>query len=298
MCDGIVIINKPKGLTSHDVVYKIKKLLKKKIGHTGTLDPIATGVLPVCIGEATKISQFIISQDKKYLAEIKFGIRTDSFDVTGNILEEKKFIYDKQKILACINNFVGEYLQEVPIFSAVKFMGKKLYEFARAGIDIELKKRLAKIYEIKFIKFVLPDKIWIEVKCAKGVYIRALCNDIGNVYGCGACLSNLIRIEAGKFLIGESISLNRFEFLFENNLLDKKIIKIDRALDFKKVVVSDVAKNFLYNGNKIDVKFVLGNKKFFDGEKLLVYDENKKLIGIYASQENFLRPIRMFFGVN
>lgn len=298
MYDGIVIINKPRGLTSHDVVYKIKKLVKKKVGHTGTLDPIATGVLPICIGEATKISQFIISQDKKYLAEIKFGIRTDSFDVTGNILEEKKFIYDEKKILSCINNFVGEYLQEVPIFSAVKFMGKKLYEFARAGINIELKKRLAKIYEIKFIKFVAPDKIWIEVKCAKGVYIRSLCNDIGNFYGCGACLNNLIRVEAGKFLIGESINLNRFEFLFENNLLDKKIIKIDQALDFKKVIVSDVAKKFLYNGNKIDVKFVLGNDKFFDGEKLLVYDENKKLMGIYMSQENFLQPIRMFFGVN
>lgn len=298
MYDGIVIINKPKGLTSHDVVYKIKKLLKKKVGHTGTLDPIATGVLPICIGEATKISQFIISQDKKYLAEIKFGIRTDSFDITGNVLEEKKFIYDEKKILACINNFVGAYLQEVPIFSAVKFMGKKLYEFARVGIDIELKKRLAKIYEIKFIKFVSPDKIWIEVKCAKGVYIRSLCNDIGNVYGCGACLNNLIRIEAGKFLIGESISLNRFELLFENNLLDKKIIKIDRALDFKKVIVSDVAKKFLYNGNKIDMKFVLGDEKFFDGEKLLVYDESKKLIGIYISKENFLQPIRMFAGVN
>ena len=272
MYDGIVIINKPKGLTSHDVVYKIKKLAKKKVGHTGTLDPIATGVLPICIGEATKISQFIISQDKKYLAEIKFGIRTDSFDITGNVLEEKKFIYDEKKILACINNFVGAYLQEVPIFSAVKFM--------------------------EFIKFVAPDKIWIEVKCAKGVYIRSLCNDIGNVYGCGACLNNLIRIEAGKFLIGESISLNRFELLFENNLLDKKIIKIDRALDFKKVIVSDVAKKFLYNGNKIDVKFVLGDEKFFDGEKLLVYDESKKLIGIYISKENFLRPIRMFTGVN
>ena len=298
MCDGIVIINKPKGLTSHDVVYKIKKLLKKKVGHTGTLDPIAIGVLPICTGEATKISQFIISKDKKYLAEIKIGIRTDIFEVKGNILEEKKFIDDEKKILACINNFVGEYLQEVPIFSAVKFMGKKLYEFARAGINIELKKQLAKIYEIKFIKFVAPDKIWIEVKCAKGVYIRALCNDIGNFYGCGACLNNLIRIETGKFLIGESISLNRFELLFENNLLDKKIIKIDVALDFKKVIVSDVAKKILYNGNKIDVKFVLGDEKFFDGEKLLVYDENKKLIGIYMSQENFLQPIRMFVGVN
>ena len=294
MFDGILIINKPKGLTSHDVVYKIKKLIKEKVGHTGTLDPMATGVLPICIGQATKIAQFMSCQNKKYLAEIKFGLETDSFDITGKILSEKKFVYNEKKMLSCIKSFIGEYLQEVPIFSAVKYKGKRLYEFARAGIDVELKKRMAKIYDIKLIKIVLPDKIWLEVKCAKGVYIRSFCSDIGKSYGCGACLNSLIRLASGDFLIKNSISLAECEDLFKNNLLLSRIIKIDQALDFKKVIITGEAKKILHNGNKIDVKFIMGKGNFCFGEKLLVYDDVKKLIGIYEFRENYLFPVRIF----
>lgn len=296
MFDGMLIINKPRGLTSHDVVYKIKKLVKEKVGHTGTLDPMATGVLPICIGQATKIAQFVLCQDKKYLAEIKFGVETNSFDITGKVLSEKKFIYNEQKVLSCIKSFIGTYLQEVPIFSAIKYKGKKLYEFAREGIDVELKKRLAKIYDIKLIKIVSQDRIWLEVRCAKGVYIRSLCHDIGKSYGCGACLNNLIRLASGDFLIKNSISLAKCENLFKNNLLLERIIKIDQALDFKKVIIAIEAKKFLYNGNKIDVKFVMGEKNFCFGEKLFVYDDIKRLVGIYELKENYLCPVRIFTG--
>ena len=297
MRDGIIIIYKPKNITSHDVVYKIKKLVKKKVGHTGTLDPIATGVLPICIGQATKISQFIIAQDKKYIAEIKFGVKTNSFDITGEVLDKKNFVFDKQKLLGVLDKFRGEYYQEPPIFSAIKYNGQKLYELAKKNIELnmDLKKRLVNIYDLDFLRFIEPDKILVNIKCSKGTYVRSLCNDIGNFYGCGACLNKLIRVQTGKFCVNKSLSLDRFESLYKNNLLDDKIIKIQEALDFKKVIINNSAQKFLYNGNKINLDFVIGEKNFFDQEKLLVFDEYKKLIGVYffIAKENLLRPIRM-----
>lgn len=296
MRDGIININKAKNFTSHDVVYKIKKMLGKRVGHTGTLDPIATGVLPICIGKATKISQYILSQTKRYTATVLMGTTTDTLDITGKILSQKNFIYNHNEILSTLNKFRGEYYQIPPMFSAIKKNGKKLYELARDGINIEREKRLVNIFKLDFVNFVFPNKIVIDVKCSKGTYIRSLCDDIGNAIGCGACLFDLIRTECGQFSIDKSITLDEFESLVDKNLADEKIIKIENALEFKKIFIDDCANKFLYNGNKIDLKFVIGNKKIFADEKLLVFDCQKNLVGIYIRQDNFLKPLRMLLG--
>lgn len=177
------------------------------------------------------------------------------------------------------------------MFSAIKKNGQKLYELARQGITIEREKRLVNIYELNFVNYMPPNKISIDVKCSKGTYIRSLCDDIGNEIGCGACLSELIRTECGDFFIENSITVDEFDKLYQNNLADSKIIAIENLLDFKKVTVA--AQNILYNGNKIDLKFVMSEKNFVDGEKLLVFDPQKKLVGIYLREKNFLRPVRM-----
>lgn len=296
MRDGIILINKPKNVTSHDVVHKIKKMTKKKTGHTGTLDPIATGILPICIGQATKISQYILSETKKYSAIMLMGTQTDTLDITGKILSQKKFIYEHGKILSVLNKFRGELYQLPPMFSAIKKNGKKLYELARGGISIEREKRPINIYKLNFIDYIPPNKILIDIKCSKGTYIRSLCNDIGNEIGCGACLSELTRTQCGKFSIDECISLNEFENLLKNNLADTKIIKIENALDFKKISVSDNANKILYNGNKIGLNFIIGEKKICDGEKILVFDQHENLVGIYSYQNNLLKPLRMLLG--
>lgn len=291
MHDGVININKPKGCTSYDVVHRIKKIINKKVGHTGTLDPMATGVLPICIGKASKISQYIVAQTKRYMAAMILGVRTDTLDITGKVLSETNFFYNETKILNTLKKFCGEYYQLPPMFSAIKKNGQKLYELARQGITIEREKRLINIYELNFVNYIPPNKILINVKCSKGTYIRSLCNDIGNEIGCGACLSELTRTECGNFFIENSITVDEFDKLYQNNLVDSKIIAIENLLDFKKVTVA--AQNILYNGNKIDLKFVLSEKNFVDGEKLLVFDPQKKLIGIYLYEKNFLRPVRM-----
>lgn len=291
MHDGVININKPKGCTSYDVVHRIKKITNKKVGHTGTLDPMATGVLPICIGKASKISQYIVAQTKRYTATMILGVRTDTLDITGKVLSETNFFYNEEKVLNTLKKFCGKYYQLPPMFSAIKKNGQKLYELARKGITIECEKRLVNIYELNFVNYMPPNKISIDVKCSKGTYIRSLCDDIGNEIGCGACLSELIRTECGDFFIENSITVDEFDKLYQNNLADSKIIAIENLLDFKKVTVA--AQNILYNGNKIDLKFVLSEKNFVDGEKLLVFDPQKKLIGIYLLEKNFLRPVRM-----
>ena len=291
MHDGVININKSKGCTSYDVVRQIKKLTNKKVGHTGTLDPMAMGVLPICIGKASKISQYIVAQTKRYMATMILGVRTDTLDITGKILSETNFFYDEKKILNTLKKFCGEYYQLPPMFSAIKKNGQKLYELARQGISIERERRRVNIYELNFVNYIPPNKILIDVKCSKGTYIRSLCDDIGNEIGCGACLAELVRTECGDFSIKNSITVDEFSKLCKNNLVDSKIIEIENLLNFKKVTVA--TQKILYNGNKIDLKFVMSEKNFDEDEKLLVFDPQKKLVGIYLREKNFLRPVRM-----
>src|SRR5690554_2762283 len=181
--NGIININKPEGLTSHDVVNRVRRILKtKKVGHTGTLDPIAKGVLPLTIGRATKISSFIVEKDKEYVVECRLGAKTDSYDLTGNHLATSDKKVTKEEVLDGISSFIGHIDQVPPIYSAIKIGGKKLYEYARENIAVEIPVRKVRVHEIELLDYDFP-LIRLRVLCSKGTYIRSICNDLGDKLG-------------------------------------------------------------------------------------------------------------------
>ncbi len=212
--NGILIINKPAGPTSHDIVSAVRKKLDlKKVGHAGTLDPMARGVLIVLVGKATKLSSMFLSSDKTYIAKIRLGMLTDTLDLAGTV----KSVCDvpdltEKRIDNVLTGFEGEILQLPPMYSAKKVKGKKLYEMARKGIEVERNPEKVKIYEIKRLDYLKPD-LTIKVSCSKGTYIRALAYDIGRVFGCNACIADLKRVKSGKFSINEAIPFEKFKLM-------------------------------------------------------------------------------------
>ena len=239
--NGIIIINKPKGYTSHDIVYKIKKLSNEKVGHTGTLDPMAQGVLPILIGKATQCSKYLINHDKIYKVKLKLGIKTDTADSEGNIIEKTEIspeILNEKKILQAINSMKGKQEQIPPIYSAIKVNGKKLYEYARKGQEVEIKPRQIEIYNIILNNIDKENKI-IEytVNCSKGTYIRSLCEDIAKKLGTIGYMENLIRLKAGEFSIENSITLEEI-LNAENpyNVLEKNIITLEEFFKDKETI--------------------------------------------------------------
>ena len=216
MIHGVVNIKKEKGYTSHDVVAKLRGIVgQKKIGHTGTLDPDATGVLPVCLGKATKLCDMLTDKSKTYETVLLLGKTTDTQDISGEVLSERTFSHiDNDAALQCIGEFVGDYLQVPPMYSALKVNGKKLYELARQGIEVERKARPVVIHEINVLEMDLP-RIRMEVHCSKGTYIRTLCNDIGEKLGCGACMEELIRTKVSRFELKDSITLKESYYMAE-----------------------------------------------------------------------------------
>lgn len=213
MIDGLLIFDKEKGITSHDLVYKVRKKLGiKKVGHTGTLDPMATGVLVISIGKGTKTSDYILSSDKVYEAKIKLGVLTDSYDITGKILEEENVNFTEEEIKDALIKLTGKISQRPPIYSALKVKGKKLYEYAREGKDVEIKKRDVEIYKIELLDFNGKDEFKILTKVSKGTYIRSLANDLGRSLGTFGTLTELRRTRSGSFKIEDAIgfSTNRF----------------------------------------------------------------------------------------
>lgn len=266
--DGIIIIDKPKGITSHDVVFKLRKILHtKKIGHTGTLDPIATGVLPICIGNCTKASKFLICDDKIYKAQIKLGILTDTSDITGKILEEKNVKVDKEEIENTIKTFIGKQIQKPPIYSAVKVNGKKLYEYAREGKEIEIPTRQIEIYNIEIDNIDLENNIIdITVHCSKGTYIRSLCVDIGEKLGTVATMNELRRIKSGKFTIDQSVRIQELEESLENI----KIMSLEDVFsENKKIVLSTNDSKKLINGVLLNINLEDGLYRIYEGNKFL-----------------------------
>ena len=213
MKNGVIIINKEEGLTSQAVVNRVKRLLSlDKAGHTGTLDPMATGVLPVLVNRGVKASEFMLTSDKHYGATLLLGITTDTEDVTGNVLTRSENIPSEEHVLEVINSFVGEYLQTPPMYSALKVGGKKLYELAREGVEIERAARVVTIHSIKARK-LSETEYYIDVKCSKGTYIRTLCKDIGDRLGCGGTMKTLERCEASGFTLEDGITLGELEAL-------------------------------------------------------------------------------------
>ena len=270
LMNGIIIINKEKGYTSRDVVNIISKILNtKKVGHTGTLDPIAEGVLVVCIGKCTKLCEFLTSSEKEYIAEFELGYETDTLDYTGNITGTSKKSVNKEEIISVINGFIGEYDQKVPKYSAVKINGKKLYEYARCNKEVELPSRRVLI---KSIDILNVDKI-IKIKCvvSKGTYIRSLIRDIGEKLGTYATMNNLIRIRQGNFNIDNAYTLKDIE----NNKYS--IISIEELFkNNKKVDVSKDLYKKISNGVIID--------DIYDSEYVLFYYQ-KELVSIYKKYE-------------
>lgn len=221
--DGFINVYKEEGQTSHDVVNKIRKIFEtRKVGHTGTLDPNATGVLPIAVNNATKVIEYMENDDKTYIAELTLGIITDTEDIWGSILEEKTVSVDKNEIEMAVKSFIGKQKQVPPMYSALKVNGKKLYELAREGKTIERVPRDIEIFNIENIK-INRNKVSFEVHCSKGTYIRTLCKDIGEKLGCGATMSALKRVQAGKFTIDTAVTLEELLENKEKYLLDLEI---------------------------------------------------------------------------
>lgn len=277
--NGILIVNKDKDYTSRDVVNILsKKFGTKKVGHTGTLDPLATGVLVVCIGEATKLSELLTSSYKEYIAEVTLGIKTDTLDITGNIVEKKEVTIDKEELLNALNKFTGVYEQEVPIYSAVKVNGKKLYEYARNNEEVVLPKKEVNIKKIELLEFS-SNKFVFRTIVSKGTYIRSLINDICNDLNIIGSMSNLKRTKQGKYKIEESYTL---EDIKNNNY---KLLKIEDFLDKNDIVEVDE-----YIENRIKNGAILENR--YDKELVIFVNAKKELCAIYKPYEKDLTKIK------
>lgn len=262
--NGIVIVNKEKGFTSHDAVNVIRRILgTRKVGHTGTLDPNAVGVLPICVGRSTKLSDMLMFSDKEYIAEVKLGITTDTYDIWGNVTDEKEANVTEDMLRAAIDNFTGEIMQVPPMYSAIKQNGKKLYELARSGIEVERKERKITIYECEILSFS-NDSFKIRVKCSKGTYIRSLCHDIGQYLGCGACMTSLVRTASSVFHIKDALTLEEIEKEVEENGLASVLVSPDKVFEcYERITVTDIVKDRLLNGALSRVKEKVGTYRAY-----------------------------------
>ena len=283
MINGIVNIYKEKGYTSHDVVAVLRKVVgQKKIGHTGTLDPDATGVLPVCLGRATKVCELLTDHDKTYEALLLLGKTTDTQDISGEVLEEKDPAHlTEEEVRSCIESFIGEYDQVPPMYSALKVNGKKLYELAREGKTVERKSRRVQIHGIRILEMNLPH-VRMEVDCSKGTYIRTLCHDIGEKLQVGGCMEELERTKVGRFLKEDAVTLNEVRQKMEQRDGAELFTPLDQIFaELPAVTVTDAKAWMSYNGNDLPERFLLEKEEWTDGQEVRVYDSRKNFIGLY-----------------
>lgn len=281
--NGILNVMKPPGMTSFDVVASLRRILKtKKIGHTGTLDPGAVGVLPVCVGSATKAIEFMTEKDKLYRAELKLGITTDTQDITGQVTDTRKVNVTREQVLDAIMSFVGTYSQVPPMYSAVKINGQKLYELARSGKTIEREPRVVNIYYINVIDISEEDgSVLFDVACSKGTYIRTLCADIGEKLGCGGCMSFLIRLKSGPFDLESSLTLDEIEELYSADRLKEKMFHVDRVFaDLDEVVLKEAEIRKIINGAA--VRMFKGMKP---GVQLRIYDQDHRFVALGITEK-------------
>ena len=279
--DGILIVNKPKNCTSHDVVYKVKKITNQKVGHTGTLDPMATGVLPLLIGKGTLCSKYLIEHDKIYKATIQLGKKTTTADQEGEVIEEQEIAnnaLEPQYVTKRLKEFLGKQIQTPPMYSAIKVNGKKLYEYARKGQNVEVPKREIEIYEIELLNIDKQNKkIEYKVHCSKGTYIRSLCEDIAEKLGTIGYMTELERLEVGKFILKNAVSIDDLEK--EN--IEKNIITIEEIFkNNEKINLTRKKLELFLNGVQITYDNPDGVYK--------IYCENK-FIGTGTVKEKLLK---------
>ena len=282
--DGVIVIDKEKDYTSRDVVNIVGRYFKtKKVGHTGTLDPLATGVLIVCVNKATKLVELLTDHDKEYIADITFGIETDTLDITGNILAEQDTIIPKEEIEKVLKEYQKEYDQTVPMYSAVRINGRKLYEYAREKEKIELPSRKVKIYQIDLLKYEqINNKTHIQIKCnvSKGTYIRSLIRDIASSLNTVAIMTDLRRTKVGKYSLKDAVTLKQLEnsefeiHLIEELLNNYPTIDVDNNLEFK-----------IKNGCKIPNTY---------NEDYIVFKNKEGILGLYKNEDGILKPYKMF----
>ncbi len=279
--DGIIVVNKPKGCTSHDIVYKVKKITNSKVGHTGTLDPMATGVLPLLIGKGTLCSKYLINHDKIYQAKIQLGQKTDTADAEGKIIEEQEIgNLNQENVREVLNTFLGKQEQVPPMYSAIKVNGKKLYEYARKGQTVEIQPRQIEIYDIKLIELDSENKqLQFQVSCSKGTYIRSLCEDIAKRLGTVGYMCELNRVQVGEFNISNSVTV---EELQENvDAMDKHLISLENLFENRPIIDLNSRKLQLFlNGVQLTVQEKDGVYR--------VYSENR-FVGIATVNKGLLK---------
>ncbi len=278
--NGVIILNKPRGSSSHRMVSIARRALDmKKIGHTGTLDPGATGVLPILVGTATRASDLLTAQDKRYRATVLLGTVTDTLDTDGKVIAENPVNAAEADIRCSVSAFVGNIEQLPPMFSAVQVGGQRLYHLARQGIEIERKPRSVTIYSIDILSIDIP-RVTIDVHCSKGTYIRTLAADIGDKLGCGACIESLTRTQSGDFLIENSVTPEQLSALSEKGEAESVIIPTDKLFpDYEAVQLDKKRADRVKNG----VPIYFGGKDF--GQKLRIYDENGNFIALSEVSE-------------
>lgn len=310
--DGLIVIYKEKGYTSFDVVAKLRGILgQKKIGHTGTLDPDAQGVLPVCVGNATKLCELFTEKDKIYEAVLHLGITTDTQDMTGSVLSQTAPTIQAEALEKIIQGFVGKQEQIPPMYSALKVGGQKLCDLARKGIEVERRPREIEIFSIDHVRIEMP-KVFLRVHCSKGTYIRTLCHDIGMKAGCGGCMESLLRVETAGFMLEEAHRLDEVEAIVkgcnEGTRLEDILYPVDQILNiYPPLKVAPSADRLLKNGNRIDKKSVQKMEcgmaqennicaDSYREEQYRMYSSAHKFMGIYRYDESggVFKPVKMF----
>lgn len=333
MMDGIINVYKEKGYTSHDVVAKLRGILRmKKIGHTGTLDPDAEGVLPVCLGKATKLCDLLTDKTKTYQAVMLLGQETDTQDTTGEVLAQYPVNAMEEEVREAVESFLGPYMQVPPMYSALKVNGKKLYELARAGKEVEREARPVEIFEIHVDSIELP-RVTMTVTCSKGTYIRTLCYDIGRKLGCGGCMEHLLRTRVDRFELADSLKLSQIEELRDRGEVENHVIAVDEVfagLPAYTAVPGDGDK-LVHNGNPLPIELAtrcedgesssqdrgakqsaehshrlssrieegeLGKALFDPQKNIRVYDSEGRFIGVYGYEKSKRRykPLKVFLG--
>ena len=294
--DGLINVYKERGFTSHDVVAKLRGILKqKKIGHTGTLDPEAEGVLPVCLGKATKVCELLTDKDKTYQAVLLLGMETDTQDTTGTVTARAPVTASEEDVREAVQSFTGSYDQIPPMYSALKINGKKLYDLARAGKEVERKARTVQIHEIRIEEIALP-RVIMTVTCSKGTYIRTLCYDIGRKLGCGGCMEKLLRTRVERFTLEEAYTLSQIEKIRDEGRLEEILTPVDRLFSQYPLfqAVSEAEKR-LENGNPLLCEDLTEVKEPERGP-VRIYAADGRFSGIYQYDPKIhrYRPVKMF----